>query len=210
MFTGTMDYLPNVEGVCWFAREVWPELKRRMADLTFAIVGRDPAPEVLRLAQVPGITVTGTVKDVRPYLSAATVAVGPLRMVRGIQNKILEAMAMGRPMVASSPAIEGLDVTSDHGVLRADSPEEWVATVLGLLSDARRCEALGRAARDRIVSDFSWASRLKPLVSLCTALAGMDPSHAAARRQAEPPVLGTARTPGLGEHAHELGDGSCR
>lgn len=183
VFTGTMDYRPNVEGVCWFVREVWPELKGRVPELTFTIVGRDPTPEVLRLTGTPGITVTGTVKDVRPYLASASLAVVPLRIARGIQNKILEAMAMGRAVVASPQTIEGLDVNIGEEVLRAESPDEWVAAVLGLLSDGGRRERLGQAARKRVVSDYSWASRMRPLVLLCTALAGAsEPAHGAPRQ----------------------------
>jgi sugar transferase (PEP-CTERM/EpsH1 system associated) len=171
VFTGTMDYRPNVEGVCWFVREVWPELKRRVPELTFTIVGRDPTPEVLRLTDTPGITITGTVKDVRPYLASASLAVVPLRIARGIQNKMLEAMAMGRAVVGSSPAIEGLDVEVGKDVLRADLPDEWLLTVQGLLSDERRREDIGRAARERVVADYSWASRMQPLEALCNRLA---------------------------------------
>jgi len=183
VFTGTMDYRPNVEGVCWFVREVWPELKSRVPELTFTIVGRDPSRAVRKLAEVLGVRVTGSVPDVRPYLTAATAAVVPLRIARGVQNKILEAMAMGRAVVASPQAIEGLDVNIGEEVLRAESPDEWIAAVLGLLSDGGRRERLGQAARKRVVSDYSWASRMAPLVSLCTALAGAsEPAHGAPRQ----------------------------
>ena len=199
VFTGTMDYRPNVEGVCWFVREVWPELKSRVPALTFTIVGRDPTPEVLRLTGTPGITVTGTVKDVRPYLASASVAVVPLRIARGIQNKILEAMAMGRAVVGSSPALEGLDVNIGEEVLRAESPDEWVAAVLGLLSDSGRRERLGQAARTRVVSDYSWASRMMPLVSLCTALAGASEPAREAPRQTDRDAAGLRHAGGLAE-----------
>jgi len=126
VFTGSMDYRPNVEGVCWFAKEVWPELKRQVHDLTFTVVGRDPAPAVKALAAQPGIVVTGTVPDVRPYLVAASAVVVPLRIARGIQNKILEAMAMGRPVVASPQALEGLDIAVGTHALQADPPAQWL------------------------------------------------------------------------------------
>jgi polysaccharide biosynthesis protein PslH len=171
VFTGTMDYHPNIEGVCWFAREVWPGLRRQVPELTFTVVGRDPTPEVRHLADLPGIRVTGTVADVRPFLSSAAVAIVPLRTARGIQNKILEAMAMGRAVVASPPAIEGLDVAVGKEILRADSPDEWHATILGLLSDPGRRESIGRAARERAVTSYSWASHTAPLVSVATRLA---------------------------------------
>ena len=186
VFTGTMDYAPNAEGVCWFVRGVWPELKRRVPDLEFTIVGRDPTAEVRALADVPGVRVTGTVPDVRPYLSAATVAVVPLRIARGIQNKILEAMAMGRAVVASPGALEGLEIAAGTEALQADSPEEWVRCILGLLRDEPRHRAMERAARLRVVADYTWSARMAPLVDLCQRLAAGEqtaPGPAAATDQ---------------------------
>jgi sugar transferase (PEP-CTERM/EpsH1 system associated) len=172
VFTGTMDYRPNIDGVCWFVREVWPALKEHVPELTFAVVGRDPPLEVRRLAQVPGVSVTGTVPDVRPYLAEATAAVVPLRIARGIQNKVLEAMAMGRAVVASSGALEGLEIAAGTEALQADAPEEWTRSILGLLRDESRCRAMERAARARVVADYSWSARMAPLVALCRRLAG--------------------------------------
>jgi glycosyltransferase involved in cell wall biosynthesis len=164
--------------VCWFVRGVWPELKRRVPDLEFTIVGRDPTAEVRALADVPGVHVTGAVPDVRPYLSAATVAVVPLRIARGIQNKILEAMAMGRAVVASPGALEGLEIAAGTEALQADSPEEWVRCILGLLRDEPRRRAMERAARARVVADYSWPGRMAPLVALCRRLVGKMPAEA--------------------------------
>jgi sugar transferase (PEP-CTERM/EpsH1 system associated) len=183
IFTGTMDYRPNVDGVSWFVREVWPALRQAAADLSFTIVGRDPAPEVRRLAEVPGVVVTGTVRDVRPYLAAAGAVVVPLRIARGVQNKVLEAMAMGCAVVASGPALQGLDVRVGTEVLRADSPGEWQAAVLGLLADEARRRALGRAARQGAVSRYNWTNRMAPLVAVCTQLAGGGRSGMALRAE---------------------------
>lgn len=182
VFTGTMNYRPNIDGVCWFVREVWPALKEHVPELTFAVVGRDPPLEVRRLAQVPGVSVTGTVPDVRPYLAEATAAVVPLRIARGIQNKVLEAMAMGRAVVASSGALEGLDVAVGTEAQRADAPEEWVQSILGLLEDDGRRRAMERAARLRVVADYAWSARMAPLVAICRRLAAgeqMAPGPAA-------------------------------
>ena len=178
VFTGTMDYRPNIEGVSWFVREVWPGLRAEVPDATFTIVGRDPAAEVRRLTEVPGVTVTGTVPDVRPYLAAAAVAVCPLHIARGIQNKILEAMAMDRAVVASPGALEGLEIAAGTEALQADSPEEWVRCILGLLRDEPRRRAMERAARTRVVADYSWPGRMAPLVALCRRLAGKMPAEA--------------------------------
>jgi sugar transferase (PEP-CTERM/EpsH1 system associated) len=172
VFTGTMDYRPNVEGVCWFVREIWPGLKRQAPDLTFTIVGRDPSSAVRRLSETPGVKVTGTVPDVRPYLSAADVAICPLRMARGIQNKILEAMAMGKAVVASGPAAEGLDVEPGRHLLIAEAANEWQAAVMELLTDSERRRMLGREARGCVATKYTWSSRMAPLVSLCASLVG--------------------------------------
>ena len=170
VFVGTMDYRPNADGACWFAREVWPELKRQVPELTFSIVGRDPARAVQRLAESPGIHVTGAVPDVRPFLAQASVAIAPLHIARGIQNKVLEAMAMGRPVVASPAALEGLDVQPGSDALQADTPAQWRQQILHLLSDDRLRAQLGRAARTCVETKYSWAARMEPLVSLCRRL----------------------------------------
>ena len=174
VFVGTMDYRPNVEAVCWFAANVWPALRRGMPDLRFRIVGRDPARQVRRLARLPGITVVGPVPDVRPYLSSARVAVAPLQMARGVQNKVLEAMAMARPVVASPAALEGLDVSGCPGVLRADGPAQWLSVLRELLPDGRRCGRLGQDARDLVLRRHAWRACMEPLVVLCRRLAGRE------------------------------------
>jgi len=171
VFTGTMDYRPNVEGVCWFAREVWPALKRERPDLRLMIVGRDPAPAVRRLAEPPGVEVTGSVPDVRPYLARAALVVAPLLMARGIQNKVLEAMAMGRAVVASPAALEGLDVEAGTEVIEAQPPEAWAREILDLLQNDARRQPIEHAARACVERNYTWEARLRPLVDLCTRLA---------------------------------------
>ncbi len=170
VFTGTMDYRPNVEGVCWFVREVWDELKRRIPELTFMIVGRNPTRTVRQLAKTPGVDVTGSVPDVRPYLAAAGVTICPLRIARGIQNKVLEAMAMGKAVVASSSALEGLEAGVGEDLLKADTPDEWRKHILKLLTDGELRDRLGRTARKCVENKYNWATRMEPLVSLCRRL----------------------------------------
>jgi glycosyltransferase involved in cell wall biosynthesis len=189
VFTGTMDYRPNIDGVCWFVREVWPALRQGMPDLTFTIVGRDPARAVRELAQVPGVKVTGSVPDVRPYLAAATLAVVPLRIARGIQNKILEAMSMGKAVVASPAALEGLEVEVGREALQADTPQEWRQRILEMLRDEARRRAIEQAARGRVLAAYDWSARMAPLVRLCEELAQTgsaslkaDGAHASAAR----------------------------
>jgi len=170
VFTGTMDYRPNIDGVCWFVREVWPGLKAARPEVTLTIVGRDPAPAVRRLAETPGVTVTGSVPDVRPYLAEADAVVVPLRLARGIQNKVLEAMAMGRAVVASPAALEGLDVEVGTEVLEADRPEAWCAAIGRILDDSALRRRLGQAARACTEQRFNWDRRMADLVGLCRRL----------------------------------------
>jgi len=172
VFTGQMDYRPNVEGVCWFVQRVWPGLRQAAPELTFQIVGRSPAKAVQDLAAQPGVIVTGAVPDVRPYLSAATAAVVPLRIARGIQNKVLEAMAMGRAVVASPAALAGLDVHAGRELLQADAPDQWRDHIVALLREPGRRDGLGAAARACVAARYTWSARLEPLVSLCLRLAG--------------------------------------
>ena len=188
VFTGTMDYRPNAEGVCWFIREVWPALRRGIPGITFTIAGRDPTPAVQRLAEAPGVTVTGGVPDVRPYLAEATLAVVPLLTARGIQNKVLEAMAMGRAVVGSSGALEGLDVDVGGDVCCADTPDEWRKAVAELVADTPRRVAMERSARACVLARYSWAAQMKPLVDLCVRLASAPAAEAGARREEAGPA----------------------
>ena len=130
VFVGVLDYRPNVDGVGWFCREVWPEVRRRRPDAVLRLVGRSPSPEVQRLADKPGVELVGPVPDVRPYLAGAAVAVAPLRIARGVQNKVLEALAMGKAAVASPQALEGLGLESGTHVLAASSADEWAGAVV--------------------------------------------------------------------------------
>src|SRR5207302_49708 len=116
----------NVEGLIWFCQNVWPEVHRRLPEATFAIVGRRPTAAVKKLAHLPGVGVVGEVPDVRPYLADAAVAVAPLQIARGVQNKVLEALAMGKAVVASPQAIEGLNLQDDVHIVRATTADEWI------------------------------------------------------------------------------------
>jgi sugar transferase (PEP-CTERM/EpsH1 system associated) len=160
LFTGQMDYPPNVDAVSWFAREVLPALPGR-----FVIAGRDPAPAVRSLTG-PRVAVTGAVADMRAWLAAADVVVAPLRIARGIQNKVLEAMAMGRPVVASAAAFEGIEAEPGRDLIVADGAEAMAEAINGLLASPVRACALGRAARAGVAEHYRWERRLAPLGGL--------------------------------------------
>ena len=155
-FVGVMNYLPNVDAVCWFAHEVWPRIRERFANARFVIVGKSPAPEVEALASIPGIEVTGGVSDVRPWLYQSHCAVVPLRIARGIQNKVLEAMACGKPVICSSAPLKGLQAEPGLHLLKADSPEEWVDTLSSVFQDPNLQNELGAAASAWVQMNHCW------------------------------------------------------
>ena len=158
VFTGAMDYWPNIDAVQWFAAEVFPQLLALDPMLRFYIVGARPAPAVQALAAPPGVIVTGTVPDVRPYIHHADICVAPLRIARGIQNKVLEAMAMARPVVVSPQALEGIDAVPGRELLLADGAAALATTITGLL--AQPDASIGAAARAKVKSQYSWPSNL--------------------------------------------------
>jgi sugar transferase (PEP-CTERM/EpsH1 system associated) len=164
VFTGAMDYWPNVDAVQWFAREILPPVLAQNSNARFYIVGSRPTAEVRALATLPGVVVTGMVQDIRPYLSHARLAVAPLRIARGIQNKVLEAMAMAKPVIASAQALEGIDANIGVEVLLARDAGEFIATILALLQSP--LDSIGKAARVRVVADYTWERTLAEVDAL--------------------------------------------
>lgn len=162
VFVGAMDYRPNIEGVKWFADCVWPEIRRRRPDAVFRIVGRNPARSVQTLADRPGVEVSGETPDVRPYLSRSMVAVAPLQIARGVQNKVLEAMAAGRPVLASAHAAVGIHVRHDSELLIADEPAEWVDRLIALFDDSALRNRIALTGRKYVESNHSWDACLAP------------------------------------------------
>ncbi|MCG3188180.1 MAG: hypothetical protein LKCHEGNO_00073 [Burkholderiaceae bacterium] len=159
VFTGAMDYWPNVDAVSWFAKEVLPALRQRQPTARFYVVGRSPAPEVRALAG-EAVVVTGTVPDVRPYLQHSAVVVAPLRLARGVQNKILEAMAMARPVVVSKTCGDALDALPGSELILATEVSDYVREVDLLVSDRLRAAAIGHAGRLRVIDAYRWEARL--------------------------------------------------
>lgn len=169
VFTGAMDYWPNIDAVQWFAREILPLVRAQLPQAQFTIVGSRPTPQVLALAELPGVTVTGTVPDIRPYLAHAQLAVAPLRVARGIQNKVLEAMAMGMPVLASPQAFEGISAQPGRDLLVADGAAALAQAAIDLLQDQRPDGARARlaaSARQRIEAHYGWERQLSVLDTL--------------------------------------------
>jgi sugar transferase (PEP-CTERM/EpsH1 system associated) len=175
LFTGQMDYLPNIEAVTRFSEQSLPAIRAAIPEARFAIVGRNPIAAVNRLAGMAGVVVTGAVPDVRPWLAAADVVVAPLGIARGIQNKVLEAMAMGRPVVASPAAFAGIEATAGRDLIVA-GPDEEASAVLALLRDPASAAELGSNARLRVEVRYGWDARLASLAGMI----GRETARAAA------------------------------
>jgi sugar transferase (PEP-CTERM/EpsH1 system associated) len=158
VFVGSMDYHANIDGVVGFAREVWPRLRERRPELVFTVVGKDPAPEVRELAKIAGIEVTGTVDDVRPFYREAIAAVVPLKVGGGSRLKILEAMAAGVPVVATTLGAEGLGVRHDENILIADSNEELAEAIISLVESGSQRRDLIEAGRALVSRHYDWSS----------------------------------------------------
>jgi sugar transferase (PEP-CTERM/EpsH1 system associated) len=156
LFVGSMHYAPNTEAMLFFADQIWPRIRQEVPDATLSVVGMNPPPVIQALAERPGISVAGFVPDIRPHLSGAAVAVAPLHIGGGTRLKILEALAMGTAVVSTSVGCEGLDVQNGHHLLVADEPGAIADSVIALLRNPQRREALGREGRRRVVTQYDW------------------------------------------------------
>lgn len=161
VFTGAMDYWPNIDAVVWFSHAVWPRLSQLWPQLIFYIVGRQPSPSVLALA-AERVVVTGTVTDVRPYLQYATVVVAPLRVARGVQNKILEAMAMSRPVVAALSCAKVINASPDE-LVGTTGVDGFLKEISALLSAPEAADLRGKLARQRVMESYGWNAHLSGL-----------------------------------------------
>jgi len=162
VFTGQMDYRPNVEAVEYFARRTFPAIRAKHPHTLFAIVGRNPTPAVRKLDEVKGVMVVGEVPDARPWIAAATVVIAPMDIARGVQNKILEAMAMARPVVASPAAFEGIDATPGKHLLVAQG-YDMANAVSGLIANPAYAAEIGQAGRARMIERYDWLTQLRAL-----------------------------------------------
>ncbi|SFW20286.1 TIGR03087 family PEP-CTERM/XrtA system glycosyltransferase [Nitrosovibrio sp. Nv17] len=174
VFTGAMDYWANVDAVEWFVRDIFPALRRRLPDIEFHIVGARPTARVMTLSAVAGVRVAGSVPDIRPYLAHASLAVAPLRIARGIQNKVLEAMAMEKTVIASPQAMEGICALPGKELLVAANEREFVQQIIALLQHPAH-QARGQLARARILKDYTWESGLARVDALLSQSVAMPP-----------------------------------
>lgn len=158
VFTGAMDYWPNVDAVVWFVQHIFPALRQLKPNLQFYIVGRNPTRKVRSLATVEGVVVTGKVADVRPYLQYAAAAVAPMRLARGVQNKILEAMAMEKVVLTSEAGLEGIEAELGAEILLTNSLDDYLEFLPMVLQHGGH--AIGRAARLKVLQDFNWEHTL--------------------------------------------------
>jgi sugar transferase (PEP-CTERM/EpsH1 system associated) len=173
VFVGALDYYPNVAGISWFCERVWPHVRKQHPGAMLTIVGRNPSPAVQKLGECVGVRVVGTVPDVRPYLAEASVAISPLQIARGVQNKVLEAMAMGKPVLASPAAIGGIAVAPGRDVLCARSEHEWIGKLCSLLKDEGLRSRLAVRALAFVENRHRWSACLEPLDELIGSLPGV-------------------------------------
>lgn len=167
-FLGSMDWMPNIDGIAWFVAEAWPLVRRRLPDASLSIIGRRPAPSVLDLAaRDPSIEVTGTVPDVRPSLAEAEVLVVPLRVGGGTRIKIFEAMATGIPVVSTRVGAEGLPVRHGQEILLADTPSELAAQVVGLLEREDLRRSIGLRGCQLVRERFGWPAVTRVFEAYC-------------------------------------------
>jgi sugar transferase (PEP-CTERM/EpsH1 system associated) len=177
-FVGRMDYFPNEQCMVEFCATAWPRLRRARPRMSLQIVGAEPSARVRALSAIDGVVVTGAVPDVRPFVRGAALTIAPLRIARGTQNKILESMAMGVPVVASRAAALGVDATRGEHLTVADTPDDQIEAILRITGDHSIRARLSEAARQHVVSRFSWAramDRFDTIVAGClqpTPLAG--------------------------------------
>ena len=171
MFTGAMDYWPNIDAVSWFAERIFPAVREAVPAVQFTIVGSRPGEAVRALARQPGVVVTGSVPDVRPYLAHAACAVAPLRIARGVQNKVLEAMAMARPVVASAQAAEGIRAEAGRDFVLAQGEAEFAHAVVAQL----QTPSSAAPARDSILAHYDWARNLSAIDPLFEAAPAAAP-----------------------------------
>jgi glycosyltransferase involved in cell wall biosynthesis len=174
VFTGAMHYPPNIDAVIWFCDAILPVLHRKMPHFCFKIVGRTPHPKVCELSQRQGVSVTGEVADVRPYLAEALAMVVPLRSGGGTRLKILQAMSMACPVISTSLGAEGLQVTPGENIRMADNAEQFVNHILALCTAPETAHRLGQAGRRLVTATYDWRKCLAGIDTFYATLLGSE------------------------------------
>ncbi len=188
VFTGSMDWLPNEDGMLYFCREILPRIRHVEPDVTLSIVGRAPTPAVRRLAEERGVEVTGRVEDVRPHIASATLYIVPLRIGGGTRLKIFEAMSMAKAVVSTTVGAEGLPVTPGRDIAIADEPERFAQAVVRLLRSPGVRQELETAARELVVNRYDWSAVAGELESALTRVAGLQSRGSAGVRAGANPA----------------------
>ena len=168
VFLGRMDYFPNIDGVCYFVDKILPLIRTKMPNVELRIVGSNPTRRIQKLTEIDGVVVTGHVSDVRPYLRDAAAAIVPLRIARGTQNKILESMAIGVPVVATPQAAKGVQAIPGRDLLVAETPQLFARCVLDLIESAGLRKSVSEAGRRQVESSYQWTAAMNLLDSLLT------------------------------------------
>ena len=185
VFWGRLDFEPNVDAVCWFASKVWPRLRLRWPDATWQIVGKNAVAQVRKLGEVPGIEVVGEVPDIRPYARAAAATILPMRCGGGIKNKLLEAAAMGLPILASPRATRGLNLPATRpAMLSCQSPDAWIEAARRVWCDTHYANRLRQSARQWVAKHHTWQAAAAQLTDAISDIASRKP--AAAQRSITP------------------------
>jgi glycosyltransferase involved in cell wall biosynthesis len=176
VFTGSMDWLPNEDGIRYFTEQIMPRIKQSVPDVTLTVVGRDPYPGLIELSKRdPSVIVTGRVEDVRPYMDQASVYIVPLRIGGGTRLKIYEAMAMEKPIVSTSIGAEGLPVANGTEILLADTPESFADATVRLLQDQNLGGDIGRRAATRVRKEFGWDTVAENFAAICERAMSLSP-----------------------------------
>ena len=165
-FMGRMDYYPNQQAMIEFCREVLPVLRERVPEIKLSIIGAEPSAEIRALGNLPAVTVTGTVPDIRPLVRRCALTVAPLNIARGTQNKMLESMAMGVPVICSPIALRGVDAEDGKHLLSASSPRDYADAVVSVLSNPARRAELSAACRERMIARHNWNGSLRRMEGL--------------------------------------------
>lgn len=166
LFTGVMDYSPNIDAVVWFVKHVWPQVTKKWPNAEFYIAGMNPSEKVRALADNQGVEVTGFVEDILPYYHKSTIFVAPFRIARGVQNKVLQAFACGIPVVSSPMGAEGIRCTNEQNILIAESPDDYFEHIVRLTETPTLMSEISAKALDTIQRHYSWEGVLAPFMQI--------------------------------------------